>query len=470
MTKIYCARWVLPIATPTIDNGAVVIENERIIAVGERTEVVPSFPHAGITDFGNSAILPGLVNAHSHLELTVMRGFLEREEHDFFAWLRKLTIARLAMNGHDLFVSAACGAIEAARAGITCVGDSSSAAIESITALREIGLRGIVYQESFGPDPRLAEENVAKLRHQLEEMRARETTMITAGVSPHAPYTVSPKQLGLISQLALNEHLPLMMHAAESQAETLFMRHGSGPFADGFRARGIDWQPPGISTVQHLKRHGVLDTRPLLAHCITVDDDDIETLRGAGAGVAHCPKSNAKLRHGRAPFARFLAAHLKVGLGSDSVASNNNCDLLEEARFASLLARLPIDRGSDATGQEGVPRDATLTDARAAAPITTEQALFAATLGGARALGLDEQIGALSAGMQADLIVVGLDGVHHQPVTNPVDTLIFSSSGRDVQMTMVAGKEIYRGAGLMTANESELQTQLRIIRQKLDPL
>jgi len=218
-----------------------------------------------------------------------MRGFLESEETIFFAWLRKLTVARMAMTADDLFVSAACGAIEAARAGITCVGDSSSAAAQSMKALRDIGLRGIVYQESFGPDPQLADENVAKLRDQLAEMRALESANVRAGVSPHAPYTVSAPQLELIAQLTLDEDLPLMMHAAESEAERLFMFDGTGPFAEGLRARGIDWKGQKISTIEYLARHGVLETRPLLAHCITVNDADIETIRSAGAGARIVP-------------------------------------------------------------------------------------------------------------------------------------------------------------------------------------
>jgi cytosine/adenosine deaminase-related metal-dependent hydrolase len=479
MTAIYSARWVLPIASPAIENGAVAVESETIVGVGARDDLITRFPNAVATDFGTSVLLPGFVNAHSHLELSVMRGFLESEETDFFAWLRKLTVARMSMTTDDLFVSAACGAIEAARAGVTCVGDSSSAAAQSMKALREIGLRGIVFQESFGPDPQLADENVTKLRGQLAEMRALESANVRAGVSPHAPYTVSAPQLERISRLALAENLPLMMHAAESEAERLFMLEGTGPFAEGLRARGIDWQAQKASTIEYLARHGVLETRPLLAHCITVNDADIETIRSAGAGVAHCPKSNAKLRHGRAPFARFLTANLNVGLGSDSVASNNNCDILEEARFATLLAR--VDRGSGPTNRgpqagspagvvarEGVSKSAALADARATAPVTAEQALFAATLGGARALGLDSQIGSLAEGMRADLIAVALDGAHQQPTTSPVDALIFSSSGRDVRMTMVAGKEVYRNDKVTTVNEFELQSQLLTTRQKID--
>jgi cytosine/adenosine deaminase-related metal-dependent hydrolase len=476
MTAIYSARWLLPISSPAIENGAVAVDGETIAGVGNRKDIVARFPNALAIDFGTSVLLPGLVNAHSHLELTVMRGFLEREESDFFAWLRKLTIARLAMTAEDLFVSAACGAMEAARSGITCVGDSSSAAAQSMKALREIGLRGIVYQESFGPDPRLAHENVTKLLDQLAEIRALESTKVRAGVSPHAPYTVSAPQLELISRLALDEKLPLMIHAAESEAERLFMFEGAGPFAEGLRARGIDWEAQGISTIEYLARHRVLATQPLLAHCITVNDADIEVIHRAGAGIAHCPKSNAKLRHGRAPFAKFLATDLKVGLGSDSVASNNNCDILEEARFATLVARMsearPLGRASIVSPTESAESSTTvaLPDGRASDTVSAEQALFAATLGGARALGLDNQIGALAEGMQADLIAVALDGAHQQPATNPTDTLIFSSSGRDVRMTMVAGKEVYRNDSVTTAHEFELQSQLQNIRQGLDTL
>src|SRR5216684_2650190 len=181
MPTIYSARWVLPIASRSIEDGAVAIENSKILGVGPRNVVISRFPETRVEDFGEAAILPGLVNAHSHLELTAMRGFLEREENDFFAWLRKLTLARLAMTAEDLLVSGTCGAIEAARAGVTCMGDASSAAREAIGALGMVGLRGIVYQESFGPDPNAARENVAKLRDQILELRAVENGQVRVG-------------------------------------------------------------------------------------------------------------------------------------------------------------------------------------------------------------------------------------------------------------------------------------------------
>ncbi len=450
MTTLYCARWVLPILSPTIEDGAVAVEGSVIRAVGERRRLVESYPEAPLHDYGEAAILPGLVNAHSHLELTVMRGFLEREEANFPAWLIKLTLARLTqMTEEDLYASAAWGAIEAARAGVTLVADASDTAGASMRALRDVGLRGVVYQESFGPDPTLARENFQKLADKIQLLREVETELVRVGVSPHAVYTVSAQQLELIASFALSEHLPLMMHAAESASEELFMREGRGPFAENLRARDIEWSAPGISTIQYLERHGILQTRPLLAHCIRVDDDDVEAIKRAGAGIAHCPKSNAKLNHGRAPFASFLNTGAHTGLGSDSVASNNVCDLLEEARFAALFARAAGEHLS--SGEM----------------VSAEDVLFAATVGGARAVGLDDKTGALQPGLAADFTVVNLAGAHQQPVYAPADALVFSSSARDVLLTVVAGREVFRDGSVVTVDEEALRARVKEIGQKL---
>ena len=354
-------------------------------------------------------------------------------------------------------VSATCGAIEAARAGVTCLGDACSAATNGMKALQLVGMRGTVYQESFGPDPRLAQANVATLREQIAELRSLEDGLVKVGVSPHAPYSVSGPQLEMISRLALDESTPLMMHAAESQAEKLFMLEGQGPFAEGLRSRGIAWQSPKLSTIQYLKRHGVLETKPLLAHCINVDTSDLDLIKQSAASIAHCPRSNAKLGHGRAPLAEFLAHGIKVGLGSDSVASNNTCDILEEAHFATLLARLPSSGGGFRGG---------LLPAKPS--VNAEQALFTATLGGARALGRDDQVGALAEGMQADMTVVALDGTQQQPVRDPAASLVFASSGRDVLLTMVAGREIYRDGRMTSVDESEFRKRLEQVRIKID--
>lgn len=433
MTTIYSARWVVPVSAAPIENGAVAVEGQRIAGVGPRAEIVEQFPEFKVESFGEAIILPGLVNLHTHLELTAMRSYLEKEETDFFAWLRKLTVARHElMTADDIHVSATWGACEAVRAGITCVGDASDAGMMSMMALRDVGLRGVVYQESFGPDARHAKQNFEELQSKVGQLRTLQNELTRVGVSPHAPYTVCGAQLELIAEFAQTEGLPLMMHAAESAAEDQFVREGCGAFAEGLARRSIDWTPRGVSTIQYLKQVGVLDVKPLLAHCVRVDERDIETLRETETKVAHCPKSNAKLGHGRAPFARFLEAGIAVGFGSDSVASNNTCDILEEARFATLMAR---------AGGGFVPG---------------ADALRVATFGRG-----------LSEGALADLAVVSLTGVHQLPSYDPIATLIFASSGRDVILTVVAGREVYRDGRVSNVDEDRLRARMFEISEKL---
>jgi cytosine/adenosine deaminase-related metal-dependent hydrolase len=450
MTNLYCARWILPIASSPIEDGAVAVDGSSIVGVGSRAKLIARFSQPLIQDFGEAAILPGFVNTHSHLELTAMRNYLEHEEGDFFAWLKKLTVARLElMTPDDLYVSAAWGAVEAARAGITCMGDASDSASSSMRAIHDVGLRGIVYQEAFGPDPARAREDFEILQEKVARLKEYETELVRVGVSPHAPYTVGAPQLELITEFALEENLPVMMHAAESRAEELFMLEGRGAFAEGLARRGIKWRAPGISTIQYLARHGVLRARPLLAHCIHVDEADIETIKDTDARVAHCPKSNAKFGHGRAPFARFIEQGIKVGFGSDSVASNNTCDLLEEARFALLTSR----------ATEGLSASMQILNA--------ETALETATLGGARSLSLESQTGALIEGAQADIVAVALDGAHQIPLYDPKPALIFASSGRDVLMTMVAGRVVFSEGRVQTVDEERLRARLEEIRDEL---
>ncbi|HEX8472898.1 MAG TPA: amidohydrolase family protein [Pyrinomonadaceae bacterium] len=450
MTTLYCARWVLPVASEAIADGAVAVEGTRIAGIGERASLESRFPDARVEDFGEAAILPGFVNCHSHLELTAMRGFLEAEEGDFQAWLKKLTLTRMfEMTEDDLAVSATWGVAEAARAGVTCVGDASSAGAASMRALCDVGLRGTVFQEVFGPDAAFAREQLAGLQENVGRLRESATELVRVGVSPHAPYSVSGALYELVADYALDENLLLMTHAAESHDEDLLMREGRGVFAENLAGRGIEWRAPGVSTVQYLAAHGVLRARPLLAHCIRVDDADIQTIRETGARIAHCPKSNAKFGHGRAPFAAFIENRLNVGLGSDSVASNNTADLLEETRFATLISRA----GGD-----------TLDDGRM---LNATDALRAATEGGARALGLEAEVGTLREGAEADLAVVSLEGVHQLPVYDAARALVFASSGRDVRLTLVAGREIYRDGHVKTVDEERLRARIKEISAKL---
>lgn len=445
---IYSARWVLPISSPIIERGAVAVRGTRIVAVGEREQLIRQFPHATLRDLGNAAILPGLVNVHSHLELTLMRGWLEAHEADFFTWLRRITVARLEkLSADDLRLSATLGAVEAARAGITCLGDASDVAHASMSALRDVGLRAIVFKEVFGPDRRLAREQFSKTEERVAALRELETERVRLGLSPHAPYTVSAPLLELVTDYARRHAMPLMMHAAESQAETDLMLFGRGPFAESFARRGIEWRAPGVSSVQYLARLGFLAARPLLAHCIRVDAADMDTIAAFGARVAHCPKSNAKLGHGRAPLVHLLRRDICVGIGTDSVASNNTCDVLEECRFAALAARLDF--------------------AETGTLLTAEAILRAATLDGARALGLERFTGSLEAGKEADLTAVALDSAHQTPVHDVQAAIVFSSSARDVKLTVVAGEELFREGRILTVDESALRARSDEAAQRL---
>jgi 5-methylthioadenosine/S-adenosylhomocysteine deaminase len=444
--KIYSAQWVLPVSSPPIESGAVAVAGARVVGVGGGDEITARFPGAARDDFGAAAILPGLVNCHSHLELTAMRGYLEDVEGDFFAWLFKLTAARMSrMTAEDLRDSAAWGAVEAARAGVTTLADACSEGEASARALREVGLRGVVYQEAIHPDPSRADAEFEKLEVNLARLREVETPLVRAGVSPHAPYSSSARLIERATDLAEGEGLPLMIHAAESAAEDLLLREGRGTFADSLAARGFVGRAPRVSPIQYLKQLGLLRVGPILAHCVRADDADIEAIRESGASVAHCPKSNAKLGHGRAPYEKFL--QLRHGLGSDSVASNNTCDILEEARFAILLARSANKRSN--------------LDA-----LTAGRALHDATLGGAQALGFDD-CGSLEEGRQADLAAVRLDAPHQTPAHDPARSLVFSSSGRDVTLTVVAGREVFRGGRVLNVDEERLRARMNEIKEKL---
>jgi 5-methylthioadenosine/S-adenosylhomocysteine deaminase len=443
MTKIYCARWVLPITSETIRDGAVAVEGTRVAGVGPRAEVEERFPSAAVLELGEAALLPGFVNCHTHLELTAMRGFLEAEEGDFFAWLRKVTVSRNErMTAEDLYVSAAWGAVEAARAGVTCVGDASDSGATTMRALRDAGLRGVVYQEAFGPDAREAAVKFDKAREKIDALRSGETPLVTLGLSPHSPYTVAPPLLEMLARYAVEERLPLMMHAAESEAEQALMLEGGGIFAAAYALRGFAFDSPRTTTVRHLASTGVLDARPLLAHCVRVDEEDIRLMKESGSGVAHCPKSNAKLGHGRAPLAAMLEAGVNVGLGSDSVASNNVCDVLEESRFALLASRAAFE--SVGGGRM----------------LDANDALRLLTHGGASAMNMRGVTGALEEGLEADLVAVRLGAAHQTPAYDPAAALVFSSSGRDVMLTVVAGREVFRDGRVTTLDEEDLRARL----------
>jgi cytosine/adenosine deaminase-related metal-dependent hydrolase len=417
--QIYTSDWVIPITSPPIRNGAVVVDGNRIAFVGAEADLKrpPEFATAERINFGSAAIMPGFVNAHVHLELTLMRGFLE--DLQFREWILKLTRTKYEhLSIDDLKSSALLGVAEALRAGVTTIADTGDSAC-AFEAMLESGIRGIAYREVFGPDPGDAEKNLSALQDKINEMRGAETELVSVGISPHAPYTVSPKLFSLASKYAQNESLDVCIHTAESGAEVELLMTGTGEFADGLAARGIEWHAPQASTVDYFSSLGVLDTAPLLVHCVQLDYQDFDLIVQSGSRVAHCPKSNAKLGHGFATLLSMRERGVTVGLGTDSVASNNRCDMLEEARFCGLIHRTrTID-----------PRTP-----------SADYLLRLATLGGAEALHLDREIGTLEIGKQADFIAIDLSQTHNTPIHDPIATIVFSATSSDVMFTAVAGR------------------------------
>lgn len=444
--KILGADHVLPIVSEPIAKGAVAVEGQKIIAVGDKLDLKRRFPDAAIENFGEAAILPGFVNCHSHLEITAMRGLLDSVEHDFASWLLKLNAARSGMTDEEIENAAIAGAVEGARAGVTCFGDIGRYGRAGIEALKRVGLRGVIFQETeFSLDNRTAHDDFEKLKDKFLALRQTATYLVEVGLSPHSPYTVSPKLSEKIAAFALEENIKITVHAAESNEEQDLLENGKGFFVEVYEKFGFEWQSPRCSSIEFLDRTGILQAKPLLAHCVTVSDCDIEIIRSTRSTIAHCPKSNAKFGHGYAPFEKFLDAGISVGLGSDSVASNNVCDILEESRFAAFAAR----------NRPGRKRF-----------ISAKEVLETATLGGARALGLDKKIGSLEPGKQADIAVISLANIAQQPVNDIHAALVFSSNARDVLMTVVAGTEIYRDGGSSSLSETEMPARIREIGKK----
>ena len=406
----YHARWVVPISAPPILDGTVAELGGRIVYVGPRTGA----PGGTDRDLGDCALLPGLVNAHTHLELTAFRGLLENLS--FREWIARLQSAKVAVMTPERFLdSARWGIAEGLRAGITTYADTCDSGVV-LEAMRERGVRGIMYQEVFSPSPDPASVRAAAstLADKLARHDALETELQHVGVSPHAPYTVSDPLFALVARSGRR----IAVHIAESDAEERFVRDGEGPFADAHRARDIPVAPRAESPIALMASLGVLDARPLLIHCVRVSRSDIAAIAASGSSVAHCPISNAKLGHGIAPLTDLLDAGIAVGIGSDSMASNNRMHLLEESRAAVLAQRTRTLRH----------------DALSAA-----QALELATLGGARALGLADRIGSLEVGKEADLAAFDLSSLAGAADADPEAALVFALGAEPARFVAVAG-------------------------------
>jgi cytosine/adenosine deaminase-related metal-dependent hydrolase len=403
------ARWLIPVEGAPIERAALLIASDgRVEALGSDSSV-PRPPNVVAEDFGEAVILPGLINTHTHLELT---GFNNQvQERNFAAWIRRLRELKTTRTRGEYLNAARDGLQSCYAAGVTTIADTGDSGVVA-EVLAERDGSGIVYQEVFGPDPSQVRESITDLQQKVNVLRRFESARVRIGVSPHAPYTVSGPLFQAVADWALSEQIPIAVHIAESSAETEFLAAATGDFAEAWHRRGIpDPEPLGTTPVAWLAQHDVLSERTLCIHAVRVNRADIELLHSSGSAVAHCPLSNRAHGHGDAPLSAMLEAGLRVGLGTDSEVSVGTLDMLGEARAAAALASL-----------------------------SAEEAIDLCTLGGARALGLESEIGSLSVGKWGDCAVIGLSDQLEKG--SPVERVL-SSSPADVVMTCIGGKDVY---------------------------
>jgi cytosine/adenosine deaminase-related metal-dependent hydrolase len=409
----YLARWVVPVTQPPIEHGCVVEDKGKIVFVGP----IDDSPSGTDRDLGESVLLPGLVNAHTHLELTAMRGFLE--DLCFNDWIDKLRSSRKEAFTDDMLLdSARYGIVEGLHAGITTFADTCATGYV-MQALIEAGVRGVMFQETFGSASEQCDSSMATLRARVAELEPMQTDLVRLGISPHAPYTICDELYRAAADFAKETGLRMGLHIAESESEHEIVCNARGPFAEEWKVRGLPVEPRARSPVELLEKTGCLDRSPLLIHCVRLDADDIATVARHGCTVAHCPTSNAKFGHGIAPVTELIAAGVTVGLGSDSVASNNRMDILEEARLAALMQRARH---------------------RSERALTAAQALEMATIGGARALRIDDRVGSLEPGKDADLAAFSLEPARATPVGDIVAAILFAVAGTQAHFVSVKGR------------------------------
>ncbi|HEV8355737.1 MAG TPA: amidohydrolase family protein [Gemmatimonadales bacterium] len=423
------AAWALPGDGPPIPDAAVLIGKDGRIAATGPAPRVDAPADARTIALGSAILLPGLVNTHTHLELTGLEDRAPTPEAPFRDWILAIRRLKQARSPEEFLEAARRGVRDCWAAGMTTVADTGDSGAV-VHALAELGGSGVVYHEVFGPHPEQVEESFAGLRSRVAELAPFAAGRVRLGVSPHAPYTVSGPLYARVAGWAAAEGFPVAVHLAESREETEFVTRGAGPFAEAWRSRGIPLladaahHPPPTthySPVDWLDAHGILGPSTLCIHAVELVGRDIALLAERGVAIAHCPLSNDRHGHRAAPLAALRAAGLRVGLGTDSVASVGRLDLLGEARAARALAGLGA-----------------------------EEALALGTREGARALGLEREIGSLTPGKWGDVIAVhpgrGTPGPGAGTTPEALAEAVLSAGTGAVTVTVLGGRVVHRAA------------------------
>jgi 5-methylthioadenosine/S-adenosylhomocysteine deaminase len=418
------------------DPGALAIRGSSIEAVGPADQIAVAYTADESVDCSGCAVIPGLINAHTHAPMTLLRGLADDLRLDVWLMGYMMPVEREFVRPRFCWLGTQLACAEMIRSGTTCFADMYYYEEAVADAVAQAGMRAVCAETILKfptPDAQSYDESLQRARDFVQRWKGHR--LIIPALGPHAPYTATPELLQACVQLALEFDVPLHIHIAETAQEV-----------EEHRAEY------GMPMVPWVKKQNVFEVKTTAAHCVHLDEGEMYTLLHHGVGVAHNPTSNLKLASGIAPVARMLELGLNVGIGTDGPASNNDLDMWEEMRLAALLAK-------------GVTANPTALPAR--------QALAMATIGGARALHIDELVGSLEPGKRADVIVVDLRNVHTTPkfTRDPgalYAQLVYSAKGSDVRDVMCEGQWLMRERKLLTLDESALTSEATDVARKID--
>ncbi len=418
------------------DPGAVAVKGDSIVAVGFEADLKKEYSANEVIDCGGKILMPGLVNAHTHVPMTLIRGLADDLRLDVWLMGYMLPVERQFVSPEFVRLGTLIACAESIRSGVTTFNDMYFFEDDIAQAAADAGMRAVCGESVMkypAPDAPSYDDSLTYAREFIKKWKGH--PLIVPAIAPHAPYSTNPEIIRACVDLAKEFDVPLHIHISETAFEVENMR-----------------KEQGMPVVPYVKKLGLFEAKVIAAHCVHIDSGEIRTLQHANAGVSHNPSSNLKLASGFAPVAKMLEDGLNVGIGTDGPASNNDLDMFEEVRLASFVAK-------------AASNDPTV--------LPAATALTMATRLGARALHIGDITGSLEVGKRADLILVDTNPLHNTPrfKRDPMGAyaqLVYASKSTDVTDVMVNGKWLMRNHQLLTLNEKELIDQARELAVKID--
>jgi 5-methylthioadenosine/S-adenosylhomocysteine deaminase len=413
-----------------IENGAIAVAKSEIVAVGTFAEIAQKYSSKQTINARGKVVIPGLINTHTHVPMTLFRGIAD--DLDLQEWLTKYIFPAEGKNVNEAFVRAGTrlGLAEMIRGGTTTYCDmyyfEDAIADETFKA----GMRGVLGETIIQfpvPDNKTPQDALRYSERYVNKWK--NNPLITPALAPHAPYTLTTEHLRAVKSLADKLNATVLIHVAETKTEVddISKQYGARP-------------------VEYLEKIGFLNNRTIAAHVVFATLNEIEILQKRGVGVAHNPQSNMKLASGVAPVPQMLSANLRLGLGTDGAASNNDLSMWEEMDAVAKLHKV----------YSGDPK-----------VVSAEQAFMMATIGGARALHLENKIGSLETGKRADIVIVDFDNLHQTPVYNVYSHLVYATKASDVNTVIIDGKVVMRERRLLTLDENVIKKDANLYQQKI---